>query len=611
MPTQEEIDAAIRNLGGGQNVNGMAAGGPPLDASLGGAPQMQATGGLDFAGAMGVPGGMATLRELAPQIGGNAASFASGGLVSPEVAQRAVESLTPKALPTLKEAAQGFIDLSGGRTVGDPHDTSVTGHWARTLNPEVAQDGGSAPVERDGAYVPAGGEAQQNAERRARLGAMGSWMDQPPGGAPAGGGGGMPGEKYPGAEGRYMGSFYQQGHNAREIARAEQNQNTVMADRQDQYAAEAEQRMVDRNAERAHRDGIIDSEMAKAKQLTEAARGQQYDQGRVFRNPGGVMMAMGAAISKDGGDIMNAALDRDFKSWQANAAQKKGDASDQWNLVSQFRSAYHDRETADLAAEAAHKTIAADRLSSLVKRSGNPVIEARGQAAVTDLLQKRDQLMDQANKRIQAAAAASAASERARQEKARQQAFENGLKLEELDIKRAEAEGKVGKRGAEEQKQLTDETKYVATEMQKANIPETRAAVERARESMKGATALNTNPISNALAEAHPWIYDKVSGGGDWQQAYATVKNAIMKKQSGGAISEGEGKRLTQQLDNAGNIEARRRALANVSESLDAAESTIKAGVTDQATETFDTRRAARGPNPRAGLPASFRSGTK
>lgn len=132
------------------------------------------------------------------------------------------------------------------------------------------------------------------------------------------------------------------------------------------------------------------------------------------------------------------------------------------------------------------------------------------------------------------------------------------------------------KQSEEKTKGARDEAKGVASTLQQAGVPKSRAAAERARQ------ALVDNPISTAeralpfarIGAENPMLHKSLFGQNksEREQAWTNFKSQVLHELSGAAISEGEMRRFNAQLEGAGDTESRLAAIRDIQGQLDSVE---------------------------------------
>jgi hypothetical protein len=397
---------------------------------------------------------------------------------------------------------------------------------------------------------------------------------------PAGGGGGMPSNR---AE--IVGAMKAGGEADQGLLRAQATSQAQLADMQDEQRYAAEHRMAEREARRSQRDQLLDRQMGQLQESIDNVSRTQFDSGRIFKNPGGVLMAIGAALGggaaarvtgrNDGQVALQAALDRDFNEQKANAEVKSEKARLQGNLVQQMRSVFGDREQADLAAEITHKEMAAMQIAALGSRSKVPEIQAQAQKLAAEV---RGQVATMKERWQQQAAATAAAVE--------EKMWKRSMELRKLQLEAEKIRGESGK-------EVEAGASRIASQVQSAKIPLTEAGAKRALSSLdKGASPLNTNAVANQFAMAFPLVYKFMAGddAAASQQDYANFKNQLLHDLSGAAISDSEMKRLAQALEGSSTPADRRRAIGNALEALDSARANIYAGERPESLNRYQQR---------------------
>lgn len=307
--------------------------------------------------------------------------------------------------------------------------------------------------------------------------------------APAGqGGGASAGPREPsigdwtakrrGDERDYIGTFKSEREALDEAAKA-------AAVKQDE-AAQATARMARLQEDQAASEAAFARDAAEQReayrQQTQAqldeVRAMKVDPGRLYRDAGAwnsVMVAVGGALSgmlsgmQGRGDnafvdMINRNIDRDVAA-QEHAIRQRTQGVEQRNtLYGQMVSQHRDEALAREQTRTAMLQSARTFMEAEAMRLGTPEAMARAKAADAQLAreqaaaqQKVDSAEEQAAIRAAQARAAAAAAAAAAAERAREKAFERGVKLEELSIKRYEAEHK-GEGGA-----MSPGARFVAT----------------------------------------------------------------------------------------------------------------------------------------------------
>lgn len=384
------------------------------------------------------------------------------------------------------------------------------------------------------------------------------------------------------------------------------------------HDAEMQRRQEVREGKQAERNAAVDTAMGQLDAQVQELRNTHIDTGRLFRNPGGALMAMGAAMGggaaarvtgrNEGMAALESFLQRDFDAQKADASNKATALAGKQNLVATMRASYADRDQADRAAELAYRDIAATQLEALAARSKVPEIQAEGKKLAAEMRDKLQVMRDTYRKEEAARAAARQAAKEHAEDRAwrmRKDVTELGLKRDELRLKELEAKGKLND---QEQKEREDLSKRIVA----AGIPEGVAAAQRASADLaQGGSLLNTNPLANALAEKFPAIY-KFAMGDDAaasQQSYSAFASAL-GKQIFGAVSKSDADRMKAMLEGAGTPGARRAAIANALEIYNASRSAIEAGSTKRAVEGVRAREQATGPTTSTNI-EGFTAGTK
>ena len=261
-------------------------------------------------------------------------------------------------------------------------------------------------------------------------------------------------------------------------------------------AAEATARMARLQEEQAANEAAFQRDAAEQREKYRAqtqaqldeVREMKVDPGRLYRDAGAwnsVMVAVGGALSgmlsglQGRGDnafvdLVNRNIDRDIAAQQQAIHQRTASVEARNSIYGQMVASHRDEALAREQTRTAMLQSARTHLESEAMRLGTPEAMARAKAADAQLAreqaaaqQKVDAAEEQAAIRAAQARAAAAAAAAAAAERAREKAFERGVKLEELSIKRYEAEHK-GEGGA-----MSPSARFVAT----GTDPATGAAV--------------------------------------------------------------------------------------------------------------------------------------
>ncbi|MCW5835537.1 MAG: hypothetical protein KIS78_24260 [Labilithrix sp.] len=164
----------------------------------------------------------------------------------------------------------------------------------------------------------------------------------------------------------------------------------------------------------------------------------------------------------------------------------------------------------------------------------------------------------------------------------------------EMTIKRAEAANKRAEKS-------DDGAKYIASALQQANIPQTRAMGERAIKALNespggkaeaaGRFALSTPPVVGKVLPN--MVMDEKANARE--QAYSDFMNSAMKATFGN-VTASEEVRAAKSYGATGDPEARRRSINAVLQTLDEMERNIRAGASPEAQDTYDQHRDAATP---------------
>jgi hypothetical protein len=528
------------------------------------------------------------------------------------------EALLPATIGTSSLALPGDRAVDAAlRSPGafNPDQTPQAGLTAAVVPPAPAGAPGASPAQQAaalGAIAPPPAPPPPTPQEAAQA-ALGMGPPAPPAAAPPAAKPTGPGIPFGSQAKEHFGALADEGEAQQAANRAQQVAQINHADLLDQQRDAADQRMVERAARRNQREQAVDQQMADLdKRITEASS-QAYDSGKYFAQPGTMLMNIGAALGggaaarvtgkNDAQAVLERGIDRDFQQWKAGAEAKQSGVREKANLVTQMRAAYGDRDQADLAAEVIHREMAASAIEAEAARSKVPEIKAQGLSMAAGVREKTASLKDKIN--ANAVAAWNAAEARRRADEKEQ--FERGLKIAELEIKRKEAEAKAGGN-------INEQTGKIAAALQSSKIPGALASAERAKADLEeGASALTSNPVSNAFAQAFPLTFKFVAGdkASSSQMSYANFKNEILNQKGGAAISESELSRLLQGLENAGTKADKELAISNVIESLKRSEASIKAGASPEAAAEYDRRNRALSPTISSEAPKGFTPGVR
>lgn len=195
-----------------------------------------------------------------------------------------------------------------------------------------------------------------------------------------------------------------------------------------------------REDERIQQEAQVNADIDKAQK--EAADFQVHDGGFLSRNPGAILMAIGAvfggALSARTGQpntalqSLDATINRDIQAQKDQLAQKKDRASGLVNSLGRMRELFKDQRAADMAEELSIRRSLNDKLENIVQTSKNQQMRDQGAIVLREGRAKEAQIRMELAQREANARAAQAAEERKHQLEFTKMAIEHRNKMEEL-----------------------------------------------------------------------------------------------------------------------------------------------------------------------------------
>lgn len=155
------------------------------------------------------------------------------------------------------------------------------------------------------------------------------------------------------------------------LARIQGHTTDVIGDMMAQAADEAKAHQAHRAELQARRDAQIDEAIRQREELSAKQAEMNPDGSRFWKNPGSILMAIGAAIQPGnaGMDRLYAAVDRDLN-LQKRAFDQQGEKVRQKDtLIAQYDKVFGDRDTRDKAAQADAYENAARRMTAFAEKS--------------------------------------------------------------------------------------------------------------------------------------------------------------------------------------------------------------------------------------------------